>query len=78
MTITKAATVIQAYFRGYNVRRNWWKKRFLVTKLEYNDHLSVPRHLYSPRESFSFYSSDVGDSLKFSYDSDQSIEDMRF
>ena len=74
MTETEAATIIQAYFRGYNVRQNWWKKRYLVTSLYHDDHLSVRRDLNSPRGSFSLCWPEENILAITNYDSEESVE----
>jgi hypothetical protein len=75
MTETQAATIIQAYFRGYNVRQNSWKKRYLITSLPYHDHLSVARNLFSPRGSFSLCWPEAENFLEITnYDSEGSVD----
>ena len=75
MTETQAATIIQAYFRGYNVRQNSWKRRYLITSLPYHDHLGVTRNLMSPRGSFSLCWPETENFLAVTnYDSEGSVD----
>ena len=74
MSETRAATIIQACFRGYNVRNNRWKRRYLITSLSYNDHLSVRRGFDSPRGSFSFCWPEENFLAITNYDSDESVD----
>ena len=74
MSETQAATIIQTYFRGYNIRQNKWKNRYLKTSLNYHDHLSARRDLHSPRGSFSFCWPEENILAITNYDSEESVD----